>query len=92
MDMPAIKERLQAESATWEWLEVSEQFAKVADGYQPTPQRAQKATKPRPAANVTEGEQRVWNGIQGAIRADKSKRAIVRNVWSRRKTKVTDNA
>jgi hypothetical protein len=90
LEMAAIKQRLEATGATWEWLEVSEQFAQVAEGYQPTPQRTQRATKPRPAANVTPGEQMWFNAAQNAIKAEQRKKAIVRNVWNKRKTKVTE--
>jgi hypothetical protein len=67
LDMATIKQRLTAQGARWEWLEVSARFA----------------------ANVTAGEQRVWNGIQNAIKADARDRAIVRNVRGKRK-KVTE--
>ena len=55
----------------------------------PRPQAA--PTKAQRAVTVTPGEQRVWNGIQNAIKADVRDKAIVRNVWRKRK-KVIDNA
>jgi hypothetical protein len=89
MDMPAIKQRLEATGAKWEWLPVSEQFAQVAEqSPQPPvshPQAQVAPTKPQRAVMVTEGEKLVFRGIQGAIRADKSRRAIVRSVWNKRK-------
>jgi hypothetical protein len=90
LDMEAIKQRLTGEGAKWEWLEVSAQFAQVAQGQQPTSRRPATATKPQRVANVTPGEQKVWNGIQGAIKAEKRKSAIVRNVRGKRKQKVTE--
>lgn len=86
LEMPAIKQRLQADGAKWEWLPVSEQFAAIAEGHQPTPQRTQRAAKATPVANVTKGEQAWFNAARNAIKAEQ------RNVWSKRKTKVTDNA
>jgi hypothetical protein len=65
LDMPAIKQRLVAEGAKWEWAEVSERFS----------------------VNVTPGEQRVFNGIQNAIKAEQRKAAIVRNVRGKRRVK-----
>jgi hypothetical protein len=98
LEMAAIKQRLEATGAKWEWMEVSAQFAQVAQGHmirlvrqahqpahQPTPQRTQKAAKATPAANVTKGEQAWFNGVQNAIKAEKRKAAIVRNVWNKRK-------
>ena len=92
LDMAAIKQRLVADGAKWEWLPVSAQFAQIAEGHQPTPQRTQKATKPTPAANVTPGEQMWFNAAQNAIKAEQRKAAIVRNARGKRKDKVTDNA
>lgn len=92
VDMPAIKARLTGEGAKWEWLEVSEQFAQIAEGHQPTRQRPKPATKAQPVANVTEGERQWFNGVQNAIKAEARKKAIVRNVRGKRKDKVTDNA
>lgn len=92
LDMPVIKQRLQADGAKWEWLEVSAQFARIAEGYQPTPQRTTRAAKPQPAANVTAGEQMWFNATQNAIKAEQRKKAIVRNArgYSKRKTKVAE--
>jgi hypothetical protein len=67
LDMAAIKQRLVAAGARWEWTEVSERFV----------------------ANVTEGEQRVFTGIQNALKAEKRKAAMGRNGWGKRK-KVTE--
>lgn len=94
LDMPAIKQRLIADGAKWEWLPVSEQFVAIAEGYQPTPQRTQRAAKPSPTANVTKGEQMWWNAAQNAIKAEERKAAIVRSArgYSKRKTRATDHA
>lgn len=87
LGMPAIKQRLHADGAKWEWLPVSEQFAQIAQGHQPTRQRPQKPAKAAPASNVTAGEQAWFNGVQNAIKAEKRKAAIVRNARAKRKTK-----
>jgi hypothetical protein len=92
LDMLAIKQRLTTDGAKWEWLPVSEQFAQIADGYQPPAKRAPRATKPTPAANVTDGEQKWFDAVQNAIKAESRKTAIVRNVRGKRKDKVRDNA
>jgi hypothetical protein len=91
-DMEAIKQRLTDDGAKWEWLPVSEQFAQVAQGQQPASRRPATATKPQRDVVVTAGEQLWFNGVQNAIKAEKRKSAIVRNVRGKRKKEVTDNA
>lgn len=105
LDMAAIKQRLQATGAKWEWLPVSEQFAAIAAQ---TPQNAAKrvqraktthstvsapnvesAPPSVPSVNADEGLALWLRGCANAVKAEARKKATVRNV--RGKRKAVDN-
>jgi hypothetical protein len=87
LDMATIKQRLVVDGARWEWAEISEQFATIAERRQPTTKPPPKSRQP--TANVTAGEQQWFTGVQNALKAEQRKAAIVRNVRGKRK-KVTE--